>query len=119
MSTWIYRKPEEPHERGLCILCPNPQKRTSRGTYQALCNTCDKRRYKAKDYTKPYRKVKKRICERCQFKALDRCQLDVHHIDGNHHNNDPNNLETLCANCHRLEHFRQKETPPAFTASGV
>jgi hypothetical protein len=37
-------------------------------------------------------------------------QLDVHHRDGDRENDDPQNLETLCANCHRLEtngwHFR-------------
>jgi 5-methylcytosine-specific restriction endonuclease McrA len=30
------------------------------------------------------------------------CQLDAHHVDGNHENNDPTNIQTLCANCHRL-----------------
>lgn len=43
------------------------------------------------------------VCERCLFKAEHSCQLDVHHRDGNFRNNDPANLETLCANCHRLE----------------
>lgn len=68
------------------------------------------KKYKSKP--KGYRKYKTMICERCKFEALDRCQLDVHHKDGNHHNNDPNNLETLCANCHRLEHFANKDQPP-------
>ena len=29
--------------------------------------------------------------------------LEVDHIDGNHENNSPTNLRTLCANCHRLK----------------
>jgi 5-methylcytosine-specific restriction endonuclease McrA len=29
--------------------------------------------------------------------------LDVDHIDGDRFNNDPANLQTLCANCHRLK----------------
>ena len=29
--------------------------------------------------------------------------MDVDHIDGNHDNNDPVNLKTLCACCHRLK----------------
>lgn len=32
--------------------------------------------------------------------------LDIHHKDGDHLNDDPDNLETLCANCHRLEHVK-------------
>lgn len=43
-------------------------------------------------------------CERCGFVAVSPKQLDVHHRDGDHTNDDPSNLGTLCANCHRLEH---------------
>lgn len=46
-------------------------------------------------------------CERCGFHPKHPCQMDVHHKDGDHKNNDPSNLETLCANCHRLEHAPQ------------
>lgn len=54
---------------------------------------------------KPYRRFKKDICENpsCNFEAIDSCQLDVDHIDGNRNNNDSSNLQTLCANCHRLK----------------
>jgi hypothetical protein len=54
-----------------------------------------------------YPRYKKDQCERCGFIAEHRCQLDVHHIDGNHQNNDIFNLMTLCANCHRLEHAKR------------
>lgn len=50
-----------------------------------------------------YRRFKKNQCESCGFLALDPCQLDVDHIDENRHNNSPSNLQTLCANCHRLK----------------
>ena len=30
-------------------------------------------------------------------------RVTVDHIDGNRNNNDPSNLQTLCANCHRLK----------------
>lgn len=50
-----------------------------------------------------YRKHKGTVCARCGFIPEDLCQLDVDHIDGNHNNNDPANLQTLCANCHRLK----------------
>ena len=51
----------------------------------------------------PYRLSKKSECELCGFIPVDLCQLDVDHIDGNHKNNEVSNLQTLCANCHRLK----------------
>ncbi len=51
-----------------------------------------------------HRAAKKNKCERCGFEPVHQCQLDVHHRDHDHSNNAPQNLETLCANCHRLEH---------------
>ena len=54
--------------------------------------------------TKPhYRDFKLTYCEHCGFIAKHPCQLDVDHIDGNHKNDDPSNLQTLCANCHRYK----------------
>ena len=52
---------------------------------------------------RPWRKFKKSRCEVCQFVPINSIQLDVDHIDGNRKNNDPTNLRTLCANCHRLK----------------
>lgn len=51
----------------------------------------------------PHSKFKKNQCESCGFNAIDPCQLDVDHIDGNKLNNDKINLQTLCANCHRIK----------------
>lgn len=51
---------------------------------------------------------RKGYCERCGFIPEHVCQLDGHHKDGNHKNNDPNNVETLCANCHRYVTWLQK-----------
>jgi 5-methylcytosine-specific restriction endonuclease McrA len=52
---------------------------------------------------------KKDSCECCGFIPTHRVQLDVDHIDGNKLNNDPNNLQTLCANCHRLKTYLNKD----------
>lgn len=61
--------------------------------YRSRCQRCRKtgQRYK-KDH-----------CERCGFIPEDLVQLDTDHIDGNPSNNDPQNIQTLCANCHRLK----------------
>jgi 5-methylcytosine-specific restriction endonuclease McrA len=48
------------------------------------------------------------ICSRCGFKASRNCQIDIDHIDGNHANNDPSNLQLLCANCHRLKSYIER-----------
>jgi 5-methylcytosine-specific restriction endonuclease McrA len=56
-----------------------------------------------------YRRLVEPFCSQCGFFAVHRCQMDVHHIDGNHENNDPANLTTLCANCHRLWHSQGED----------
>ena len=33
----------------------------------------------------------------------------IDHIDGNKDNNDPSNYQTLCANCHRLKTYQNKD----------
>ena len=51
----------------------------------------------------PYAVHKKDKCEHCGFIPVHSSQLDVDHMDGDRWNNDPSNLRTLCANCHRLK----------------
>lgn len=51
----------------------------------------------------PYKEHRKDTCEKCGFVPAHISQLDVDHIDGDRWNNDPSNLQTLCANCHRLK----------------
>jgi len=59
-----------------------------------------------------YRLHKKDHCAECGFVAIHSVQLDVDHIDGNHLNNDVLNLQTLCANCHRLKTQVNKDHLP-------
>ena len=55
-----------------------------------------------------YLKYRKTFCENidgrlgfvCTCNIVLNAQLQVDHIDGNPENNDPANLQTLCANCH-------------------
>lgn len=44
-------------------------------------------------------------CERCGYNSVPEI-LGVHHKDRNRANNKLENLETLCPNCHSLEHMR-------------
>lgn len=57
----------------------------------------------------PYRKHKKDFCEECGFIPEHSSQLDVDHMDGDRWNNDPSNLQTLCANCHRLKTHKSRD----------
>lgn len=59
---------------------------------------------------KPYTQYKKNVCEKCGFLPINQIQLDVDHIDGNHKNNNIENLRTLCANCHRLKTYINNES---------
>lgn len=92
--------------KGKCI-CGNAQ--TSAGRYNGkqifhrYCSKCKKNKSLASSY------LKKDFCEKCGFVALHKVQLDIDHIDGNHANNDPSNLQTICANCHRYKTFTEKD----------
>lgn len=72
-----------------------------------FCN----RAYKGKADRKKekHRKAKKDFCEICGFIAIDKRQLDIHHIDGNHYNDILENMQTICHNCHRLEHIKLQQ----------
>jgi Homing endonuclease associated repeat len=56
---------------------------------------------------RPHRSLVGNRCERCGFVPEHQCQLDVHHLDGDHDNNSSSNVQTLCANCHRLLGVRE------------
>jgi hypothetical protein len=60
-------------------------------------------------YDKQYRLYKKDKCEMCGFVPKHPCQLDVDHKDGSKKNNSVENLQTLCANCHRLKTYIHKD----------
>lgn len=73
-----------------------------RGDYER--NPLHNTNYRQRKYLSAIERKKKIMkCEKCGFKAEHPSQLDVDHIDGNRHNNDPANHQILCANCHRLK----------------
>lgn len=110
-------------DRPLCE-CGNLLKRQGAprvdGTYgyYKSCSSCLRRKHKqgipgrrgSKDrghkgfvWRKLYGHLKGERCEECGFVPIHSCQLDIDHVDADRSNNDPSNLRTLCANCHRLK----------------
>lgn len=86
--------------RRICKVCgknPTTLQRIANGKryYKSICTVCHKNKY---------REYKKDYCERCNFVAVHLSQLDIHHKNGDHKDNNPGNLEAVCVNCHRLEH---------------
>lgn len=87
---------------GICAVCgPTRLKKKQRG-YWSCRTKSNNNRVKLVQHKKSY-------CEACGFVAIHRSQLDIDHIDGDHNNNSLNNLQTLCANCHRLKTQTNKD----------
>jgi len=66
----------------------------------------------------PSRKHRKDYCENidgrlgytCTYPIdLDAGMLEVDHIDGNRNNNDPDNFQTLCCNCHCYKSYINRD----------
>lgn len=73
--------------------------------YEAKTEVRERKRKYMKLYLRPWRNHLKDVCEICGFCPNDDCQLDIHHLDEDKTNNEPSNLQTVCANCHRdLKH---------------
>lgn len=82
-----------------------PRKRNNKIYWACIKNSPGKADRKKKFH----RSMKKDTCEICGFEAKSPRQLDIHHKDGNHYNDVVENLQTVCANCHRLIHDKTDE----------
>ena len=76
-------------------------------TLRSVCRKCHIAGYTGKILPN-ITPVKKSYCENgdgrlgfpCTYNILFPGQLEMDHIDGNHRNNIPSNIQTLCKNCH-------------------
>lgn len=113
MGKWIHKLSQiDPvAQTAICAECGfvkiGLHKKSNKPSYWRCLKNHNKASSKPSNYK--YRKHVKEVCEKCGFIPEDICQLDVDHIDGNHKNNDSSNLQTLCANCHRLKTKIQKD----------
>lgn len=117
-------------ERALCasIVACRPQKSAGVGKFKPRCERCNlvfsaaalkdrarRRRIshqKQERRRKPWKAFRGEACERCGFKPEHECQLDVDHIDGDKANGARSNIQTLCANCHRLKTLTSGDARP-------
>jgi len=100
-----------------CLVCGKPI--LANKHKKTCCRSCaninrSKNKYKLfgphKDKAKWYRALKTRLlkirgikCERCGYNKFE--ILQVHHKDKDRKNNNLDNLELICPNCHFEEHY--------------
>lgn len=107
--------------RKVCEKCKiNPARLTKKkdriiSTIDKYCASCKK---KERDgYSDKY--VMKKNCEGCGFEPHHKAVLHVDHIDGNRKNNNPNNYQTLCANCHSIKSLIEARDRSIYLLSGI
>jgi 5-methylcytosine-specific restriction endonuclease McrA len=113
MGTWVHRLSEVDAETrsAICSECGPVSLRaigySKKGNKMWRCKKA--RVIEKKNRERPWSLFRGEVCERCGFVPEHISQLDVDHKDGNKSNNDPSNLQTLCANCHRLKTYQNRD----------
>ena len=102
-------------QRSPCQLCSKiiTGRKTFQGGEKRFCSRkCanfvhrtlnSKKSYMPLGFARSLRDHGKIKCNRCGIDDI--CVLVVHHIDFDHSNNNINNLETVCSNCHHRIHW--------------
>lgn len=90
----------------LTLVKPNGYSKHGFIKWHKYCASCAKALYSKKFQ---YLLQKKRRCDKCNYTAEDKCQLDLIYKDGDKNNKDKTNLKTYCANCSRLYYKKLKQ----------
>lgn len=114
-----------PETRPICVGCSlRPVARMSHAGkcyWRKYCQTCAKAKYTSAEkkkkidrkasakYYQKFRDSKLKPCTLCSFMPKYAAQMDWDHIDGNHYNNNSQNLQLLCANCHRAKSIENQD----------
>ena len=104
--------------RPLCEVCKrNLARKFKRAdgkiAYRKKCTTCQNPEARRRRENREYTLNKKDHCENPDCKWVGEyhpSMLDVDQIDGDKTNNDPSNHQTLCANCHRVKTFTERDS---------
>ena len=105
----------------VCEVCNNTFEHlaipSSKPKYCSIqCAGIPKRKFHSRAWK---RSVRKDHCEICGFIPVNMGQLDLDNADGNRFNNSVDNLQTLCANCHRLKTILNRDTArPSYDGDG-
>lgn len=120
LRCYLDKRPQrEPGPRPLCVACNRnlaARSETHKSGWRSKCKSCQGGpRYRGprkRPWKEPIQKPATPTCAFCGFQSLHRCQMDMDHKDGDHSNTDPENLQWLCSNCHRLKTYLKKENLP-------
>lgn len=99
--------------------CNNYADNAGYGNYHEYCSSHHKGKYLMNDWI--YKQHRENYCENIDGRLGFKCtttivapnwMLEVDHIDGDNENNEPENLQTLCACCHRVKTMLNEENLP-------
>lgn len=96
-----------------CVICSTEIELTAHRASRNDKNYCSRECYnnRAEGNTKRLKRGTKYYTDKldaavCECGEERTYLLEIHHIDGNHGNNNENNLEIVCSNCHMKRHLK-------------